>query len=907
MINNMSKQNAALKIQENIENTPKPNCEDDFIAQGHTPMMAQYLTLKNKNPGILLFYRMGDFYELFYDDALLASEILDITLTKRGKNQENEIPMCGVPYHSYEPYLAKLIKAGQKVAICEQTETPDQAKARAKAEGRPASKALVRREIIRIVTQGTLTEDHLLPAREHNYIACLAKTGNDLALAWLDLSTGQFQTTQSNEQNLPSLLENINPQEILLPDTLEITHIPANSTLTRQPSSLFHSENAAKRLKNIFETKDLAAFGEFTRAQITACGALLDYIDRTQVGKAPYIAPPQPFKTGDIMHIDASTRQSLELTKTSNGARQGSLLHAIDQTITGSGARLLSHMLSNPLTSIDKINARLSRIECLTQETQLRELIRQELKHMPDMQRALSRISADRAGPRDFLMIKEGLIRTEMIRGYIQGNTNAMAIFAPLLKCIENLPALQNLQDTLTRAIDENAPVLTREGNFIAPAYHAGLDTLRALKKDSQKLIANLQKDYSQQAGIPALKIKFNNVLGYFIEVPAKHGDALMTKPELFIHRQTMANAVRFTTGKLADLEGEISSAGEKALALELEMFEEIRKHIIELSSDIQLRAQTIAAIDVSAALAQLAIDEDYARPSFNNGNEINIIQGRHPVVEQALKKQAQSFIANDCALNHGQKLWLLTGPNMAGKSTYLRQNALIPILAQIGSFVPAERAEIGIIDKIFSRVGASDDLARGRSTFMVEMVETAAILNQATEKSLVILDEIGRGTSTHDGLSIAWACVEHLHNNNKCRALFATHFHELTQLESNLTNLSCHAMAVKEWKGEIVFLHTIATGAASQSYGIHVGKLAGLPSPVISRAKQILSSLQNNSTAPQNSLPLFDLAPPPAPKEPETKNPLTKEIENINPDELSPKQALEILYELKKIVQKNN
>lgn len=889
---------------------------EDFLAAGHTPMMAQYLSLKEDHADTLLFYRMGDFYELFHEDAIIAAEILDITLTRRGKSDGEEIPMCGVPFHSYEPYLAKLIRAGHKVAICEQTETPDQAKARAKREGRPASKALVNREVVRIVTSGTLTEDHLLDARENNYIACIAQTGTsasansntETALAWLELSTGAFYVQPLGTNAISSAIEAVNPKEIILADTFDHKTIDginaANRAITRLPTSLFHSANAAKNLQNHLQIHTLESLGEFTRAETTACGILIDYINRTQLGHIPFIRPPERIIGNATLQIDAATRKSLELTRTTQGEKAGSLLATIDRTLTGPGARALQACLTAPLTDLKKINKRLDYVQTLIEADRTRETLREQIREMTDMQRALSRLSADRGGPRDLAMIRDGLHITENLRGMLQHDPQTRLALDALITCLESHPAIMDLQDTLTKALKDAPPMLARDGNFIKAGYNAKLDEFLTLRDDSKKVIATLQNEYQSDTNISALKIKYNNVLGYFIEVPPKQGDTLLSRNETYIHRQTLANAVRFTTTRLADLERDIAIASEKSIALELAIFNELLEKTLTLSAEISLRAQTIANLDMIAGLAHLAIEQNYTRPQLDNSTAFDIREGRHPVVEKALARESKPFSPNDCRLQDNERLWLLTGPNMAGKSTYLRQNAVIAILAQIGSFVPASAAHIGIVDKIFSRVGASDDLASGRSTFMVEMVETAAILNQATEKSLVILDEIGRGTATFDGLSIAWACVEHLHEVNRSRALFATHYHELTALTAQLNALSCHSMEVKEWKGEIIFMHKVISGAADRSYGIHVGKLAGLPKAVIARAQQVLELLQTGgqSNALQklaDDLPLFNHTRE-ATQEPTQESELTNFLQTLNPDNLSPREALEALYKIK-------
>jgi len=887
--------------------TPQKSAED-FLSEGHTPMMAQYMSIKERYPDSLLFYRMGDFYELFFDDAIKASETLDITLTKRGKAGGNAIPMCGVPFHAYEPYLAKLIRNGFKVAVCEQKETPDEAKARTKAEGKPASKALVNRDVVRVVTQGTLTEDTLLNARENNYLSAITEVGEQFGIAWTDLSTGSFTVQSLLENQLQTAIERIAPREIVVPDSLaEI--LTSDHRINPQPKSRFDSQNAQKKLERVFGVGTLEGFGAFSRAEIAAAGALIDYIERTQIGKIPYLEKPKQLSNTSNMEIDAATRRNLEITRTQDGQRKGSLLGTIDKTITGPGARMLQSNLSAPLTDIAKINNRLNRVEHFVNTASLREIIREELKSMPDMERALSRLSLSRGGPRDLAMIRDGLKQIEVIRAALQNHNEAKTVLGDILEHIKNERLISDLQDKLTQALETDPPMLARDGGFIATGFFKKLDELKTLKTESQRLIAKLQVKYQQDTNIDALKIKFNNVLGYFIEVTAKHGDKMIALKEQsnspYIHRQTMANAVRFTTTELAELERDISSAGEKSLAIELEIFNELVNECVALSEEIGIRARAIASLDVSAALAQLALDQEYTRPTLDESLSFNLEQARHPVVEAALNKTQETFVPNDCALPPEDHLWLLTGPNMAGKSTYLRQNALIAILAQTGSFVPAKKAHIGIIDRVFSRVGASDDLARGRSTFMVEMVETAAILNQATNRSLVILDEIGRGTATFDGLSIAWACVEHLHEANKCRALFATHYHELTTLTSKLDRLSCHSMQVKEWKGDIVFLHSVGAGAADRSYGIHVAKLAGLPENVIQRAQNVLEMLQNSEQSGSLSkladdLPLFSLTDN-TQTQIETP-PALEKLNEINPDSLTPREALDLLYTLKEL-----
>ncbi len=877
-------------------------------------MMVQYLAVKEQYPDCLLFYRMGDFYELFFDDAVKASAILDITLTKRGQHKGDEIPMCGVPWHSHESYLARLIRHGHKVAICEQVETPEQAKQRG------GYKALVQRDIIRVVTAGTLTEDTLLEKSAHNYLAALAETGGAIGMAWLDLSTGDFMLQPVQSGTLGAALERVNPGEILVPErlvqneTLFETFADHRKKLTIQPNSRFDSENARKRIEQMFGVATLESFGGFSRAEITAAGALLDYVELTQKGKIPHLSIPRQLPLGSVMDIDAATRRNLELTHTLQGERHGSLLHTIDQTVTGAGARLLARHLSMPLTNVDAINARLDMVEFFVTHTDLREDVRKTLHHCADIERALARLGLERGGPRDLAAIRDTLAQTvQLSRIVTSGGKNIPSGITAALDALKLWGAHHPLVDQLQRALLPDLPALTREGGFISPGYSPSLDKLIALRDNSRQNIAQLQTEYARISGITTLKIKHNNVIGFFIEVTSNNADKLFGNTEKFIHRQTMANAARFTTVELSELERKTAEAAGKALALELELFAQMTQEVLSQSAQISKTAQALAALDVAAALAELAVKGLYTRPRLEDSLAFNIQGGRHPVVEKALHRQsAQAFIANDCALGEDSRLWLLTGPNMAGKSTFLRQNALIALLAQTGSFVPAAAAQIGVVDRLFSRVGAADDLARGRSTFMVEMVETAVILNQATERSLVILDEIGRGTATFDGLSIAWACLEYLHEKNKCRALFATHYHELTALTDRLPSLSCHTMKVREWKDNIIFLHEVGTGTADRSYGIHVAKIAGLPPAVIQRAEQVLKTLETPDAGKGKArpsacgdLPLFSL--PVAATSAEKKPSITEEmLAAVNPDTLSPREALEALYALKESLGNN-
>jgi len=876
-----------------------------------TPMMAQYLEVKTAHPDSLLFYRMGDFYELFFEDAVKAAEALDITLTKRGKHLGEDIPMCGVPVKAHEAYLSRLIRKGFKVAVCEQTEDPAEAKKR-------GSKSVVNRDVVRVITRGTLTEDTLLDARRHNFLAACAEAQGALGLAWIDVSTGEFTTQPVAARDLAAALARLEPGELLVSDTLiqraELFEVFADwrERLTPLPGARFDSGNGGKRLQALYRVKTLDAFGSFSRPELGAAGALVDYIELTQKGKLPRLAAPVQLGQGAVMEIDAATRRNLELAETLSGERKGGLLAVVDRTVTGAGARLLGAQLSAPLTDVAAIEARLDMVQFFLEASRQRDELREDLRRCPDLGRALSRLTVGRGGPRDLAAVRDGLDLATRIRARFDSPTGGLGDMpAGIADLLQGLGEHGALIDRLRRALADELPVYARDGDFIAAGYTPELDELRTLRDESRKLIASLQAGYAAETGVANLKIRHNNVLGYFIEVPAKQADKVASGPEdPFIHRQTMANQVRYTTVELGELEGKIARAAEQALALELNLFEDLLGEVTGRADPIALAAQSLAGLDVASALAQLALERRYCRPKLDGTTAFEITGGRHPVVEAALEAGHESaFVANDCELGEEGRLWLLTGPNMAGKSTFLRQNALTAILAQAGCFVPADAAHIGVVDRLFSRVGAADDLARGRSTFMVEMVETAAILNQAGERALVILDEIGRGTATYDGLSIAWAVVEHLVEINRCRALFATHYHELTALAAKLEPLACHTMRVKEWQGEVVFLHEVAPGAADRSYGIHVGQLAGLPGAVIARAESILETLEQGEqssavTKLVEDLPLFAAVQhrPANPGAPAGPSPLDAALQDVNPDELTPRQALEMLYKLKDI-----
>ena len=868
-----------------------------------TPVMAQYHEIKAAHPGCLLFFRMGDFYELFFDDAVAAAPALDIALTRRGKHDGADIPMCGVPVHAADGYLARLIRAGFKVAICDQIEDPAEARRR-------GAKGPVRRAVVRVVTAGTLTEDGLLDARRHNYLAGIADAAGGLGLAWLDLSTGAFSLAPTEEAALAADLARVMPGEILVPERLLAR--PAlfelfgdwKPALTPLANSRFDSEAARRRLEDFYGVQTLDGFGAFSRAEIAAAGALVDYVALTQQGGLPHLAPPARVAPGSVMQIDAATRRNLELVATLSGERRGSLLATIDRTLTGPGARLLAEHLAAPLTSPDAIAARLDAVAFFLDRGDIRAGLRERLRRVPDIERALSRLSLGRGGPRDLAALRDALGETAVIRTLLA--TPGLVPRPELLRQAEaGLGEHGALVDRLGRALAADLPLFARDGGFIAASYLSELDQLRELRDDSRRAIAALQARYAEASGVAALRIRHNNVIGYYIEVSAANVERLGGRlgPD-FIHRQTMAGAQRYTTVELGDLASRIASAAERALTLELRLFDDLVGEIMARRGEIAAAAAALAALDLAASHAEGAAECGWTRPEIVPGTEFAIAGGRHPTVEAALAGRG-AFIANDCVLGD-DRIWLVTGPNMAGKSTFLRQNALILILAQMGAFVPARAARIGVVDRLFSRVGAADDLARGRSTFMVEMVETAAILNQAGPHSFVILDEIGRGTATFDGLSIAWASLEQLHEVNRCRALFATHYHELTALAAKLPALACRTMRVKEWQGDVVFLHEVAAGAADRSYGIHVAKLAGLPASVTARAEEVLEILEKGEEGGAlarlaDDLPLFRAARRPAP--PPRASLAEDLLREARPDELTPREALDLLYRLKALV----
>ncbi|MCC7253117.1 DNA mismatch repair protein MutS [Hyphomicrobium sp.] len=914
---------------------PAPAAPPPAAVGEATPSMAQFLEIKTANPDSLLWYRMGDFYELFFDDAVAASQALGIVLTKRGKHLGQDIPMCGVPIHRADEYLQRLIRLGYRVAVCEQLEDPAEARKR-------GSKAVVRRDVVRLVTPGTLTEETLLDARSRNYLTALfrAPGGPDgpllgseavVALASLDISTGEFEVGETRGKDLPGELVRLAPSEVIVADgliaeaELKAWIARAGAAATPVPVASFDSLAGERDLKARLGVADLGAFGAFTRAELAAVGALLRYVDLTQIGKKPVVRAPRRLGTETTLVIDAASRASLELVRATSGEKVGSLLDAIDRTVTGAGARELAARLATPLTDPRAIEARLDAVAFLVDDEALRDVLRETLKGAPDLARAVSRLAFGRGGPRDLQGIALGLAAAAEAARLLREKTKGVGLpdeIARLFARIDGQGA--ELLALLSAALVDDPPHLKRDGGFVRRGFRVALDEAIALRDDSRRVMAELEARYVALTGIKTLKVRHNNILGYFIEVTQTNAKPLTEAPlaDTFRHRQSMANAMRFTTAELSEIEGRIASAADRALAIEQEIFSELAAAVARDERTLSDIAAALAELDHTAALAHLAHHERFVRPVVDDGLAFEIRGGRHPVVEQALQRaRGGPFVANDCVLGRAgperppgfdempdARIWLVTGPNMAGKSTFLRQNALIAILAQMGSFVPAAQAHIGVVDRLFSRVGAADDLARGRSTFMVEMVETAAILNQATSRSLVILDEIGRGTATFDGLSIAWAAVEYLHEEAKARVLFATHYHELTALAGRLPQVANVTMDVKEWADDIVFLHRVKAGAADRSYGIQVAKLAGLPPPVVARAREVLALLEKadrrrgQGNGPLEDLPLFAAARPTSMPAASGPGPVEVALDAINPDELSPKAALDALYALKKL-----
>jgi DNA mismatch repair protein MutS len=877
-----------------------------------TPMMEQFLRIKADYPDYLLFYRMGDFYELFFDDAVTAARVLDIVLTRRGKHLDTEIPMCGVPAHSHEFYLQKLIREGFKVAICEQTESPEEAKKR-------GSKSVVERKVVRIITPGTITEENLLAPNFSNYLSAIAEVKGELALAWVDISTGEFCTKNVGAENLLSEVEAIHPNEIIIAQNLlekesikTVTQAFAR-LITPQAKAYFEPEKAERKIKEVFNLHTISGIADFTKAELSATGALLEYISVTQVNQLPRLDFPKRQAVASTMLIDYSSMQNLEIFATNRSDSSFALFSLINKTRTSAGSRTLAKALSAPLLDVDQINARYDAVEFFIKNPSIHSELRASLQEMPDIERIISRIHLNRASPRDVSALRNALKQVLVIQQIFEFATK-IVMPAQIAEAIHNIGNHTELFTKLDSAIDEFPPININEGNFIKQGYNPKLDDYRKSLNNSSEILAELQEKYRTETGIGSLKIRDNNVLGMYIEVTPSHVSKILPS---FIHRQTLANAVRYTSDELKAIEGKIVNARSYSINLEIEIFTELCSNIVSETEKLLDAARAIALLDMFSGLAELAEQNNYCRPALDNSTDFIIENGRHPVVEITRKNNRSSsvsaisdFITNNTFLDKKNKIALVTGPNMSGKSTYLRQNALLAILAQVGSFIPADSARIGVVDKVFCRVGASDNLARGESTFMVEMVETANILNNATEKSLIILDEIGRGTATFDGLSIAWSIVEHLHDNIHARAFFATHYHELTSLKNSLPQLCLLTIEVKEWQGNIIYMHKVVQGIANSSYGIHVGKLAGLPQNVIARADEILEILTSKNASISTDvvsadLPLFKSSTS------ETQSPaytseLIEQLEAIDTNNTTPIQALEALYKLKQLIKNN-
>lgn len=864
-----------------------------------TPMMAQYLRLREEAGDALLFYRMGDFFELFFEDARKAAQILDIALTTRGEHQGEPIPMCGVPVHSAESYLARLIKAGCRVAIAEQVETPDEAKARAKREGTPSSKVLVARAIVRLVTAGTLTEEALLEPRRANVLVALAELRGTLGIAACDVSTGATVLEECAPEMLGAALARISPSEVVVPE--DWAHGPQDAIY--RPRSTFASDAGAERLRAIHGVATLDAFGAFTRAMLAAAGGLVAYLDHVGRGKLPLLLPPVLREAGGGMAMDEATRASLEILESTTGGRAGSLIGAVDRCVTGAGSRLLAEDLSAPLLDAAAIDARLALVQFWRDRPIERAQLRENLRAIPDLGRALGRVVAGRGSPRDLGQLRDGLTEAARLHHWLSSAPDRPALLDQVLARLTGHGALTDL---LARALVPSPPTERGNGGFIADGYDAALDELRATSGDARRAIAAMEARYRDETGIATLKIRHNGVLGYFIEVSARHADRLMAPDSGFTHRQTMKDAVRFNSLKLHEEAARIAEAGGHALAAEEAHFEALVAEVVAAREAIAATAAALARIDVAAANAERAAEGDWCRPAIAEDAGLAIAGGRHPVVEAALAKAGERFVANDCTLAEDNRLWLIGGPNMGGKSTFLRQNALIVLLAQAGCFVPASTARIGLVDRLFSRVGAADNLARGRSTFMVEMVETAAILAQATSRSFVILDEVGRGTSTYDGLALAWAVAEAVHSQIRCRCLFATHYHELARLAETCEALSLHHVRAREWQGDLVLLHELADGPADRSYGLAVARLAGVPAGVVERAKAVLEKLEatreatGGIAAGLGDLPLF-AAMRPEPAKASAEQQLAERLLATDCDALAPREALDLIYQWKR------
>ncbi len=856
-----------------------------------TPLMRQYHAIKRQVPGALLMFRLGDFYELFYEDAVVAARELEITLTSRNKESGQPIPMCGVPYHAAENYIARLVARGYRVALCDQMEDPRKAR------------KLVRREITRIVTPGTATETALLRSGENNYLAAVLRERDRAGLAWVDVSTGEFRATETGIEELREVLETLGAREVLLPAATDwpFTGALAVAARTEREPWTFDPDHGERILREHFRLLSLDGAGlGGRRLAVGAAGAILEYLRETQRAALEHLEVPRYFDRATSMRLDAVTVRNLELLEPlfppeMGGLRDASLLGVIDSTQTAMGARLLRARLLRPSLDLGEIEARLDAVEELARKTVERGELRGELASMADLERLLARLTVGTAGPREMLALGRSLERIPRLKQLLGEPRSAR-----LREVAERMDELADVRDRILAAIHPEPPANLADGGAIRDGYHAELDALRDLSRNTRRYLAEIEQRERARTGIASLKVRFNNVFGYYLEVSKAN---LHLVPPDYERKQTLVGAERFTTPELKELEAKILAAEEKILELEKEIFNELRSFAASQAARIRTTAAAIAELDVTAALAQTAVENRYRRPRFSASGRMRVLAGRHPVVEKLCEREGSRFIPNDVYLDpEGEFIAVITGPNMGGKSTYLRQAALIAILAQMGSFVPADEAELPLIDRVFTRIGASDNLARGRSTFMVEMTETAEILNTATAQSLIVLDEVGRGTATFDGLALAWAVVEYIHDRLRAKTLFATHYHELTELAELLAGVRNLRVSVKESGDQIVFLRKVEPGAADRSYGIEVARLAGLPAPVIERAREVLALHERTEHEVTE-----ELSPRPVPAsmpvqirlfEP-VSHQIAERIRGLNLDELRPIEALRILAEL--------
>ncbi|MEO3471126.1 DNA mismatch repair protein MutS [Roseomonas sp. CAU 1739] len=879
-----------------------PEGGSDPRAAGATPAIAQWFAAKAAHPDALIFFRMGDFFEMLFEDAEVASPALDIALSSRGEHQGEKVALCGVPAHAVDLYLARLIRQGHRVAICDQTETPEEQKRR--------KAPTIRREVTRLVTPGTVTEEALLEATRPAWLLALAPAGDALGAAWLDVTTGAFATEHLAVAELPALLARLEPAEILAPE--DFARSPALLPLVDRVAHVVPPRDGTRRLAEAFAVATLDGFGSFSAEEVAAAAMAVDYVRLTQAGGLPRLSPPVPAGGHGVLQMDGATRRSLEILRSERGDPRHALLGAVDRTVTPAGARELAARLASPLAEAGPIAARHDAVGFLLAAGAVRDALRSTLKGTPDMSRALARLSVDRFAPRDLGAIRDGLARAEAMEATLDGAAGVPPVPSLVAAARDALRPADSPRAELLRALADPLPARLEDGGLVAAGYDGELDALRTLRDGARGAIAALQMDLAQAWGVASLKIRHHQQFGFLAEVPAAAGEKLLREgakdgPQAPVHRQTMANAMRFTCTALADLDRRVAEAGELAGKRERVIAQHLRRLCLAAAPGIAAAATAMAELDVHAAAAELAADGRWCRPEMTDRADFAVVAARHPVVEAALARaRGPAFVPNDCDLSPGRRLCLLTGPNMAGKSTFLRQNALLVILAQAGLFVPADTARLGLVDRLFSRVGAADDIAGGRSTFMVEMAETAAILNQATARSMVVLDEVGRGTATWDGLAIAWSVLEALHDRIRCRTIFATHFHELTALAGKLPELAPATMQVREWRGEVVFEHRVGPGAAEKSWGVHVARLAGVPRPVLTRAQEVLKALEARARGLDplsDELPLFARPAPAVAEAAPSEHPALAALAELDTDSLSPREALEFLYRLKTLL----